>query len=458
VKPVLLLDVVGLAKAMIGPDTPRLTALAREGFAAELGSVLPAVTCSAQATMVTGRMPAEHGIVGNGWYFRELNEVWLWRQSGALIEGPKLWDAARRRDPSFRCANLFWWYNMNTSADLGATPRPTYPADGSKLFGIYTYPHGLRAELEGSLGEFPFHSFWGPAAGIDCSDWIGRAAEQVIEKHRPTLLLAYLPHLDYDFQRFGASDSRAREQISRVDAVAGRLVESARAAGYAVVVVSEYGICDVTRPVHLNRILREAGLLTALETPLGWELLDFGLSRAFAVADHQVAHVYVKRREDREAVASLLRSVDGVGEVLDETGVQAAGLAHPRSGDLVAVAESDAWFSYYYWLDDARAPDFARTVDIHRKPGFDPAELFFDPARPFVKLSAAWALARKTLGFRYLLDVVSLDASIVKGSHGRLPDAPEQGPVLVCSEPGQGRPRLAATEVFGLVLDLLQRA
>ena len=456
-KPVLLLDVVGLTRAMLGPDTPHLTALARDGFAAELGSVLPALTCSGQATLVTGRMPAEHGIVGNGWYFRELNEVWLWRQSGALIEGPKLWDVARQRDPSFRCANLFWWYNMNTSADLGATPRPTYPADGSKLFGIYTYPHELRRELEGRLGAFPFHSFWGPGAGIACSEWIGRAAAQVLEEQRPTLLLAYLPHLDYDFQRWGPSDPRARAQIGRVDAIAGRLGESARAAGYAGGVLSEYGIRDVARPVHLNRILREAGLLSALETPLGWELLDFGLSRAFAVADHQVAHVYVKRAEDREAVAALLRSVDGVEQVLDAGGLDAAGLAHPRAGDLVAVAEPDAWFSYYYWLDDARAPDFARTVDIHRKPGYDPAELFFDPARPLVKLAAAWALLRKTLGFRYRMDVVSLDASIVKGSHGRLPDTPEAGPVLVCSEPGHARERLAATEVFGLVLDLLER-
>jgi predicted AlkP superfamily pyrophosphatase or phosphodiesterase len=442
---------------MVGPATPHLSALARDGFVAELGTVLPAVTCSAQATLVTGRMPTDHGIVGNGWYFRDLNEVWLWRQSGSLIEGPKIWDEARRRDPSFTCANLFWWYNMNTTADMGVTPRPTYPADGRKLFGVYSYPHRLRLELESALGEFPFHTFWGPGAGIDASRWIADATAVVLERHRPTLLLAYLPHLDYDFQRYGASDPRARSEVGEIDRIAGSVAERARAAGYAVLVVSEYGILDVARPVHLNRVLRQAGFLEALETPLGWELLDFGLSRAFAVADHQIAHVYVKRPEDRSAVAKLLRSVAGVERVLDEVEKKAAGLAHHRAGDLVAVAERDAWFTYYYWLDDAKAPDFARTVDIHRKPGFDPAELFFDPARPLVKVNAAVALARKTLGFRYLMDVVSLDATIVRGSHGRLPDRPNEGPVAISSAAGVGRERLAMTDVFDLTLSLLER-
>ena len=456
-KPVLLLDVVGLTRGMLGAGTPNLSALARDGFAAELAPVLPAVTCSAQATMVTGKLPRDHGIVGNGWYFRALNEVWLWRQSGALIEGEKIWDAARRRDPSFRCANLFWWYNMNTTADLGATPRPTYPADGRKLFGIYTYPHGLRLELEAALGEFPFHTFWGPSAAIGASQWIGRAALHVIEQHRPTLALVYLPHLDYDFQRYGASDARARAEVTKIDRVAGELIAGARARGAAVLVVSEYGITDARRPLHPNRVLREAGLLSALETPLGWELLDFGESRAFAVADHQIAHVYVKRREDRDRVAGILRSIDGVERVLDDAGKAEFGLDHERAGDLVAVAERDAWFTYYYWLDDARAPDFARTVDIHRKPGYDPAELFFDPARPLVKLRAAWALARKVLGFRYLMDVISLDPTIVRGTHGRLPERAEEGPVAICSEARFAREKMAMTDVFSLALDLLAR-
>jgi len=456
-KPVLLLNVVGLTHGMLGEKTPRLSALASGGFAAPLGTVLPAVTCSAQATMVTGRLPREHGIVGNGWYFRDLNEVWLWRQSGTLIEGDKIWDEARRRDPSFTCANLFWWYNMNTTADFGVTPRPTYPADGSKIFGVYSYPHDLGRDLVSELGEFPFHAFWGPTAGIESSQWISAATRRVIEHQRPTLCLVYLPHLDYDFQRYGASNARIHGEVRKIDAVAGEIVETARAAGYAVLVVSEYGITDVSRPVHLNRALREAGLVTVIETALGWELLDFGLSRAFAVADHQVAHVYVRRREDRERVAAVLRALPGVEQVLDERGKAEAGIDHPRAGDLVAVAAREAWFTYYYWLDDARAPDFARTVDIHRKPGYDPVELFFDPARPLVKLHAAFRLTQKVLGLRYLMDVVSLDASLVRGSHGRVPETVNDGPVVISSERNGARERFAMTEVFPLALSLLER-
>ena len=457
-KPVLLLNVVGLTPGMIPSEAPRLGALAREGCFAPMRAALPAVTCTSQATMVTGRMPRDHGIVANGWYFRDLNEVWLWRQSGSLIEGPKIWDEARRRDPSFTCANLFWWYNMNTTCDLGVTPRPTYPADGSKIFGVYSYPHDLGKELVAELGEFPFHTFWGPTAGSGATEWIAKASAQVIRKRRPTLALVYLPHLDYDFLRYGSSDPRARAAIAEVDRVAGDLVDAARAEGYAVLVVSEYGLTDVKRPVHLNRVLREAGLLTALETAAGWELLDFGLSRAFAVADHQVAHVYVRDPADVPRVQSLLREVPGVEDVLGADGKAAAAIDHPRAGELVAVSEADAWFTYYYWLDDGRAPDFARTVDIHRKPGFDPAELFFDPHRPLVKLAAGFRLAQKTLGFRYLMDVVGLDASIVGGSHGRISGRPEDGPVVLCPERPEIADDFAMTDVFGLTLELLERS
>jgi hypothetical protein len=184
------------------------------------------------------------------------------------------------------------------------------------------------------------------------------------------------------------------------------------------------------------------------------EYLDPWTSRAFAVADHQVAHVYVRSADDVPAVAELLRGLPGVADVLDEAGKAKYGLDHPRSGELVAVAEPDAWFTYYYWLDDARAPDFARLVDIHRKPGYDPAELFFDPADPAVKLKAGLALARKKLGLRYRMAVVPLDPSCVRGSHGRLPDDPADAPVLLCSDASAARDHVPATEVKGLLLRL----
>jgi predicted AlkP superfamily pyrophosphatase or phosphodiesterase len=434
VRRLLVLDVVGLTPALVGEHTPNLAALARSGAMRPLATVVPAVTCTVQSTFTTGLLPRDHGCVANGWYFRDLSEVWLWRQSNRLVGGEKIWDAARRRDPAFSCAKLFWWYNMYASVDWAVTPRPQYPADGRKLPDIYTHPAGLHGELVRELGPFPLFDFWGPRAGIASSEWIGRSAEHVFQAQRPTLTLVYLPHLDYDMQRFGPRDERIPRQLRAVDAVCGRLIDQAKSAGASVVVLSEYGIGEVRGAVAINRVLREAGLLAVREERAG-EMLDPGASDAFAVADHQIAHVYVRRPERVAEVAALLRGVDGIAEVWDEAGKRAAGLDHPRSGELVAVSAKDRWFSYYYWLDDDRAPDFARTVDIHRKPGYDPVELFIDPALPDPKLKIAWKLLRSRLGFRTLLDVIPLQPDLVRGSHGRLSDDPSEGPVFITSDP-----------------------
>lgn len=456
-RPLLVLDVVGLTPSLLR-HTPRIAAVGTAGFTATLGGVLPAVTCSAQATMLTGRMPREHGIVGNGWYFRELAETWFWRQSNALVgcEEEKLWVAGRRRfGEGFRVAQMFWWFNMYAAVDIAATPRPVYAADGRKLPSIYTTPPSLKGDLQGSLGRFPLFDFWGPKAGIRSSEWIAAATRRVMERQRPSLTLSYLPHLDYDLQRFGPDSSEAVAACGEIDRVAGELIEWAMRSGHTVVVLSEYGITPVRGDLAINRTLRQAGLLAVQEVDLGWELLDAGASEAFAVVDHQLAHVYVKNRERIDEVRALLEATEGVGEVLDREALASCGLDHPRSGELVAVADADRWFSYYYWLDDAKMPDFARTVDIHRKPGYDPAELFLDPQLRFPRLAIATKLARKALGFRTLLDVIGTDASLVRGSHGRLPARPEEGPVLLASDPAFRRDTLAMTEVRDLLLDLV---
>ena len=449
--PVVVIDIVGLTPSLVGADTPHLSALARDGFLAPLSPVLPAVTCTAQASMLTGKLPREHGIVANGWYFRDLAEVWFWRQSNHLVGGEKVWETARRRNPAFRCAKIFWWYNMYSTADLSITPRPIYPADGRKVPGLYSAPASLEKWLVDELGEFPFFNFWGPTADLRSTDWIARAAARVFEKERPDLTLVYLPHLDYNFQRLGASDPRVRQDVREVDRAAGALIDRVRAGGGEVVVVSEYGLEDATGVIHVNRALREAGLLAVRDT-LGWEMLDMGASRAFAVSDHQVAHVYVRDAADLLRVRSLLAALPGVDRVLDEKGKREVGLDHPRSGELVAVAAPGYWFTYYYWLDDGRAPDFAPTVDIHRKPGYDPAELFLDPDRPLVKGRVAWNLLRKKLGFRYLMDVIPLRADIVKGTHGRLTTQPGEGPVLICSNRRGAVDLMAMTEVRDFLL------
>lgn len=449
-RPVMVLNVVGLTPALLA-HMPKLRSLAEEGFSAPLEPAFPAVTCTAQASMLTGADPSEHGIVGNGWYFRDLGEVLLWRQHNQLVGGEKVWDAAREIDPDYSVANICWWYAMGADTDWLVTPRPIYYADGKKEPDFYSRPPELHDELESKIGPFPLFTYWGPTADLPSSKWVAQAAAQVFDSKSPDLTLVYLPHLDYDLQRFGPDHPKAVAAAKAIDEVAGELAAGARARGASVIVVSEYGITRATRPVDINRLLRREELLEVYVQD-GMEYLDPWASRAFAVADHQIAHVYVDDPDDIPQVRELLEGLDGVAEVLGEVGKADAGLDHERSGELVAVAEPDAWFTYYYWLDDARAPDFAPMVEIHRKPGYDPAELFFDPADKTAKLRAGVALAKKKAGLRYRMDVVPLDPSPVSGSHGRMPDDPAEGPMVICSDPDLARDSWRATDIKALIL------
>lgn len=450
-----VLLVVGLTPDLVGADTPHLAALASRGGLRPLATVTPAVTCTVQSTLVTGLPPSGHGAVANGWYFRDQAEVMLWRQSNRLVQGEKLWEAGKARDPGFTCAKLFWWYNMYASADWSVTPRPLYPADGRKIPDCYSHPPELRDTLTERLGTFPLFRFWGPMADITASRWIAEATRHVMTAHQPTLTLTYLPHLDYDLQRFGPDPSHpaVRQALRDVDALAGDLIVDAEAAGARVVVVSEYGITPVTEAIFINRALREAGLI-AVRSELGRDVFDAGASAAFALADHQVAHIYVRDPQDIDRVRDLVAGLDGVEAVWGQAEKRVQGLDHPRAGELVAVSRADRWFAYHYWTDPARAPDYARTVDIHRKPGYDPVELFFDPALRWPKLASAWRLALRKLGQRRLMDVISAgDTALVRGSHGRLTDDPAQGPLVISSAPHllpEGA--VAATDFKALVL------
>ncbi|HRK32657.1 MAG TPA: alkaline phosphatase family protein [Tepidisphaeraceae bacterium] len=447
----MVINVVGLTPRLLG-HMPRLRAFAAAGKIASIGHVTPAVTCSVQATYLTGTPPREHGIVGNGWYDRTDAEIKFWKQSDKLVQRPRIWEIARTRDPSFTCANLFWWYAMYSSADITVTPRPMYPADGRKLPDVWTNPGALRSALQEKFGQFPLFKFWGPMAGIESSQWIADAGRLVWETANPTMQLVYIPHLDYDLQRHGPDSPQARAAARAADDVVAPLLECTSRSGGRIVVLSEYGIEPVQQPIHINRALRQAGLL-AIRTELGRELLDAGASRAFAVADHQVAHIYVNDPGAMTTAERIVRAVPGVGEVYSGERTAAIGADHDRAGDLIAVASPGAWFTYYYWEHDPHAPDFARTVDIHRKPGYDPAELLLDPAKPLLKARIAWKLLKRKLGFRSLLDVIPLDAGLVRGSHGRPPASPEEGPVFITDQPGLlDSARLAATDVCGLIL------
>jgi predicted AlkP superfamily pyrophosphatase or phosphodiesterase len=455
VVPTAVLNVVGLTKALLGPDTPHLNALAADGSSAPIRAITPAVTCSAQATFLTGLLPRDHGIVGNGWYFRDVAQVMLWQQANQLVSGEKVWETARRRDPSCTTAQMFWWYNMHSSAEWSVTPRPIYRADGLKVVDVYSQPAAIRDRVVAAHGAFPFFNFWGPSADIRSSEWIAEASMSVDRWYSPALLLVYLPHLDYNLQRFGPDDPRIREDVRAIDVVCGRLIAHCRERGRRVMVLSEYGLVPVSGAIHINRVLRRAGWL-AIRDELGTDTLDAGASEAFAVADHQIAHVYVRNPVRVAEVAERLRAEPGIDLVLDRSGQRELGLDHERSGELVAISARDRWFTYYFWLDDRAAPDYARTVDIHRKPGYDPVELFVDPALAMPKLKIAATLAKKALGFRYLMDVIPLDASLVKGSHGRVTESLADGPLLISSRRDAIRKDVVeSTEIRDLILEHL---
>ena len=452
-RPLVVLNVVGLTPALLA-HAPRISALAAQGFQATLEPVLPAVTCTAQSSMLTGLLPREHGIVGNGWYDRVRAEPIFWKQSNHLVSGEMVWDAARARDPSCTSANLFWWFNMYGSTDCSVTPRPAYPADGRKIPDCYSDPPELRERLQSQLGTFPLFRFWGPGADISSSTWIAESALNVLEREQPQILFVYLPHLDYPLQKVGPGHPSIPAEVAAVDALAGRLIDAAAERGGEAVVLSEYGITPVTDAVFPNRALREAGLLTFRNDRTG-ELLDHGASRAFAVPDHQIAHVYCAKAVDIPRAADALRSLTGVDAVFVGDERASIGLDHARSGEIVILSARDRWFAHDWWIDASRAPDYQRTVDIHRKPGYDPRELFLDPTIPLVKARLIAKVIARKLGIRNLLDVIPLDTSLVRGSHGLAPPSPSEGPLLIAGSPRGAVATLHQTQVKSFLLERL---
>ncbi|MEN8797607.1 MAG: nucleotide pyrophosphatase/phosphodiesterase family protein [Flavobacteriaceae bacterium] len=452
-KKTVVINVVGLSRRLIGEHTPFIQEYARKGQLLTVKPAFPAVTCTAQSTYLTGKTATDHGIVGNGWYFKDEAEVKFWRQSNHLVQSEKIWERLKREDPEFSCANLFWWYNMYSSVDYSVTPRPNYLADGRKIPDVYSHPPELRDRLQTDLGRFPLFHFWGPKTSIKSSRWIAEAAIKTDKLYDPTLSLIYLPHLDYNLQRFGNNTALVAKDLNEIDEVVKLLVSYYADQNCNTVLVSEYGITDVSRPVHLNRILRENGYL-AIRVERGLELLDAGASKAFAVADHQVAHIYCKDQMLIPDLKKLLEAQDGIEEVLLTKNTEA--LDHERAGDMLVIAEPDAWFTYYYWFDDKKAPDFARTVDIHKKPGYDPVEMFTDPGKKLMIFRVLGKLLKKKLGFRTLMDVIPLEADLVKGSHGRIPEDILDFPIFISGKPDfTDQENIEATDVYQLLYELI---
>jgi predicted AlkP superfamily pyrophosphatase or phosphodiesterase len=324
-------------------------------------------------------------------------------------------------------------------------------ADGRKIPDVYSHPAELRDHLQSELGTFPLFHFWGPKTSIKSSQWIADAAIKTDMLHDPTLTLVYLPHLDYNMQRYGTDLTKISKDLREIDDVVKQLVEHYESKSAHIILLSEYGITNVNNPIHLNRKLRQEGYLN-VRVERGLELLDAGASKAFAVADHQLAHVYVKDKEDIDKVKAILRNLKGVEQVLSGSEIEDLQLNHERSGDLVVIADKDSWFTYYFWLDDEKAPDYARMVDIHKKPGYDPVEMLTDPKDKLLMPKVIWKLLKKKMGFRTVMDIIPLDATLVKGSHGRIPEDSKDHPILISNEKSIVlKDSMLATEVYGII-------
>jgi predicted AlkP superfamily pyrophosphatase or phosphodiesterase len=443
-----VIDIVGLSTSVMGEHTPFIKNYISKRSLQRITPMLPAVTTSVQTTYVTGKWPDEHGIVGNGWYDKVDAEIKFWKQSNKLIQCEKIWDHAKKTDPSFTVSKMFWWYNMYSTADYAVTPRPNYLADGRKMPDCYSHPASLRDELQNELGQFPLFKFWGPGADITSTKWIADASVFTDKKYNPTLTLIYLPHLDYCLQKFGKDFKHIASDLNEIDKIVEDLVSYYSSAGAKIILLSEYGISDVSNPIHINRLLRNAGLL-GIRKERGLELLDAGASKAFAVADHQIAHIYINDPAVKENVQHIIGNIPGVAAVLNKDEQKKYHLDHERSGDFVLMADQNSWFTYYFWMNDAVAPDYARVVDIHKKPGYDPVELFMTS-----KARAGYKLLRKKTGLRYVMDVIPLDARLVKGSHGSVSVDEQFYPVIVTDKTSSKNP-LLATDVYNVIWEHL---
>lgn len=445
-----VINIVGLSNALLKHKDLFLTQWVKKQQTSKIKPHLPAVTCAVQSTYLTGKWPKDHGIVANGWYFKDECEVKLWRQSNHLVKAPKVWDKAKAINPKFTCSNMFWWYNMYSNSDFNVTPRPQYRADGQKIPDCYSKPESLRDKLQETLGTFPLFNFWGPNTTIKSTKWIADASKLVHNWHEPTLQLIYLPHLDYVLQKSN-KEAAILKDLKELDLVCKDLINFYENKGVKIILLSEYGINPVKSPFHINRVLREHGYLKIREEN-NLEILDAGISDAFAMSDHQIAHIYINDKSNIGKIKSLLKNYSEIDLILDTKEQEAYKINHKRSGDLVITTKKEHWFTYYYWLDDSKAPDFARNVDIHKKPGYDPVELFTDPKKKLMTARIIYKLFKKKLGFRTMMNVIPLDASLVKGSHGCINLDEDYYPVLIQNE-NKTDAFVEATDICQIILD-----
>lgn len=433
-KQLIFLSIPGLRQRDLAA-MPRLTSLTSRGTQAPLSASFPCVTWPVQTNMLTGKWPSEHGVVANGFYWRESRQTEMWTAWNDRITAPQIWDRLHQQDPGLTSAAWFPMLSKGCGADYVCMPAPIHNPDGSEDLWCYTKPVALYGELRDRLGHFPLQNFWGPLAGLASTAWIVDSAIVAAERFRPDFFYLYLPHLEYAAQKTGPDSPQAQRAVVELDGVIGRLVDGLQQAYESPplwIAATEYTIVEVDHVCYPNRILRDAGLLQVRAADDG-EHLDFEASRAWALVDHQFSHVFVRGGDAgvQCEVQQLFRSVAGIDETLAADQLARYHLDHSRSGEVVLVSTANSWQAYYWWLDDAAAPAFARTVDIHRKPGYDPVELHFDA---------------QTRG-------IPLDATLVRGSHGAPVRSDAQRGVLLTSNPTRLPEReLADVDVAEVIL------
>jgi predicted AlkP superfamily pyrophosphatase or phosphodiesterase len=408
IKYYIVIDIVGLEfDHMQSGIIPNISRIASEGECAKMEPVFPSVTCTVQASLLSGTYPSEHGIISNGLYDRTNHNISFWEQSSNLVKTDRVWDVAEKNSSNtpnaIKTAVLFWQNTMYCNANIVVTPRPLH-FDNDMVMWCYSKPVGYYdQQLKTNLGEFNLATYWGPFASHKSSEWISQATTYTLEEHRPNLLFTYIPHVDYSAQRFGKRSNQVKDDLKIADGIVQSIFQKTIDLGIAdesqLIMLSEYGFNDVSSAIPLNLKLRDADLV-ATRRIQDKEYLDYEFSNAFAMVDHQIAHIYVKDGFANQAKQAL-ENVTGVDRLLYGEEKKLLKIDHERSGDIIAISDQDKWFSYYWWYEPERAPSFAKNVDIHRKPGYDPVELFIDPNTRSI----------------------SQDTSLVKGSHGRLADA-----------------------------------
>lgn len=402
-KYVIVLDIVGLEVSHISSGLiPSIANIANNngGEYGYLKPVFPSVTSTVQTSVLSGKHPNEHGIISNGLYDRDNYQVMFWEQSSKLVQTDRIWDVLKKKNQNLKTAVLFWQNTMFANSDFVITPRPLHLENGGMDMWCYSRPPNYYEEVASKIGEFDLKSYWGPFASFKSTEWISKSVEFTIEKNAPNLLFAYFPQLDYSSQKFGRNSPQVKDDLKKIDGIVDSIVKTTERMGIIddtqFIVFSEYGFNDVNDGISINRVLRDNGLL-ATRTINNKEYIDFEFSQAFAMADHQVANIYLNKPENKNSVKKILEDVQGIERVYDDKEKQDLKIDSYRSGDLIAISNRDKWFSYYWWNDDDKAPTFTKTVDIHRKPGYDPLELFID-------------MQKKSISF---------DTRLVKGSHGR---------------------------------------